>query len=805
MNGKWILALSMVVATAGWSAEPVSYSGIYPHLAMFNNEGECGTGAVVPFADRLWVITYGPHLPYGSSDKLYEIAPDLTRVVRPESIGGTPANRLIHRETNQLLIGPYVIDAQRRVRVIPFTAMPGRLTATARHLTDPAHKVYYATMEEGLYEVDVNTLAVKPLYADTNKPPASITALVGLPFSDLPGYHGKGGYSGQGRVIYANNGEQSADALKKPFIPSGCLAEWKDGAWKVVRRNQFTEVTGPGGIEGNPRPDTDPIWSVGWDHRSLMLMVLDGGKWTCYRLPKSSHSYDGAHGWNTEWPRIRAIGERDLLMTMHGCFWRFPRDFSASHAAGIRPRSNYLKVIGDFARWQDRLVFGCDDTAKSEFLNVRAAKGKIAGPGQSQSNLWFVDPDDLDRLGPVLGRGGVWVDEPVSANTASDPFLFAGYRYRGLHLAQKGTQPLVVTVEVDAAGTGQWRALRDVNVPAGAATWVEFDRADGGEWVRLRPHSDAAGVTAWFAYRGVDARPIEADPMFRGLAPIAAKDALGGMVRTRGDNLRTLALTTDTGYYELDANLKLKKVDDAAAADYSRQNTVIPQGILSVDAASVIYTDDAGARWRLPRGAAEFDAVTGKGVLRISREVATERDLFNAHGTFYELPAENAGGFAKVRPIATHNRRITDYCSYRGMVVLTGIVPGARGEHIVRSADGQAAVWLGVADDLWKLGKPVGHGGPWQGTAVKAGQVSDPYLMTGYDRKRLTLSHDRNQPLTVKVEVDATGDGHWMTYREFTMTNREPLVHQFPAGFNATWLRVSADHDATVTAQLVYE
>ena len=62
---------------------------------MFNNEGECGTGAVVPWADRLWVITYGPHLPFGSSDKLYEITSDLKQVVRPESVGGTPANLAI--------------------------------------------------------------------------------------------------------------------------------------------------------------------------------------------------------------------------------------------------------------------------------------------------------------------------------------------------------------------------------------------------------------------------------------------------------------------------------------------------------------------------------------------------------------------------------------------------------------------------------------------------------------------------------------------------------------------------------------
>jgi hypothetical protein len=94
------------------------------------------------------------------------------------------------------------------------------------------------------------------------------------------------------------------------------------------------------------------------------------------------------------------------------------------------------------------------------------------------------------------------------------------------------------------------------------------------------------------------------------------------------------------------------------------------------------------------------------------REVATERDLFNAMGTFYELPAENADGFAKNRPIASHNFRIHDYASYRGMLVINGCAQNAKeSEHIVRSKDGQAAVWVGVIDDLWEMGKPMGHGG----------------------------------------------------------------------------------------------
>src|SRR4051812_12280411 len=96
----WFAAIALLAASRG-SAEPRGVSGIYPSLAVFNNEGECGTGAVVPWANRLWVVTYGPHLPFGSSDKLYEITPVLEQIIRPESVGGTPANRMIHRETRQ--------------------------------------------------------------------------------------------------------------------------------------------------------------------------------------------------------------------------------------------------------------------------------------------------------------------------------------------------------------------------------------------------------------------------------------------------------------------------------------------------------------------------------------------------------------------------------------------------------------------------------------------------------------------------------------------------------------------------------
>ena len=79
--------------------------------------------------------------------------------------------------------------------------MPGRHTAIARHLTNPANKIYYFTMEEGVYEVDVETLQVTTLYLDSNITPGGNDG-----GSRLPSYHGKGAYSSQGRVVYANNG-----------------------------------------------------------------------------------------------------------------------------------------------------------------------------------------------------------------------------------------------------------------------------------------------------------------------------------------------------------------------------------------------------------------------------------------------------------------------------------------------------------------------------------------------------------------------------------------------------------------------
>ena len=59
----------------------------------------------------------------------------------PESVVGTYANRMIHAPTDQLMIGPHLIDTDGNVRTVR-ELVDVRITATAKHLRDPENMVY---------------------------------------------------------------------------------------------------------------------------------------------------------------------------------------------------------------------------------------------------------------------------------------------------------------------------------------------------------------------------------------------------------------------------------------------------------------------------------------------------------------------------------------------------------------------------------------------------------------------------------------------------------------------------------------
>ncbi len=701
--------------------------------------------------------------------------------MHPASVGGTHANRMIHRESGQLSIGPYLIDSGGAVRALDPTVVHGRLTATLRHLRDPQHRIYLLGMEEELYEVDVRTLEATQLH-DTDSIP-------------MPGTHAKGGYTAQGRIVYSNNGERGW----APGSDTGVLAECVEGEWRVVERAQFTEVTGPDGIGGG-KPD-GRLWCLGWDKRSVILKLLEAGEWRTYRLPKGSYTHDAGHGWYTEWPRIREVTDGALLMHMHGLFWEFPRTFSVSDASGLRPIACYEKMPVDYCAWNGRIVMGCNDASRFENRFV----------SQPSSNLWFGTMDDLRNFGEPAGWGGVWVGDSVESGEPSDPFLVAGFERVTLHLAHVAQYPLSVEVQADTGGNGAWRTLETVVLPAGGYRPLEIPRAWRAEWIRLVPRDASYGVSAYFhlssSYRARVARGSREVPLsFDGLAGIDDEGAeVGGIVRPRGGDLGTLHFLTEAGYYEAGANLTLSPTDDPEARDWLGANFALGEPDLAVDAASVVMTDESGRRWRLPKTDPRYDEPFTSGWPRGIREVVTERSLMNIHGTFYELPRPSSGGLERVKPICTHRKRITDFCSWRGLLVLAGTRADAEPDgHYVATEDGKAGLWFGNVDDLWRMGKPVGVGGPWKDAPVEAAEPSDPYLMTGYDRKRVELSHDSSEPVTFVLEVcfDYTG---WRRHATLTVAPGETVTHVFPAWFSAHWVRVVSDRPCGATAWFVYE
>lgn len=794
-----LMALGLLICTKGLTQvitpfvqsekNPVQISGVYPHLALFNegggapcngNGGETGIGAIIPWAGKLWMVTYSPHCPNGSSDKLYSVDKNLNIFMHPESVGGTPANRMIHKESNQLITGSYLIDSQGKVKTIPLTVMLGRMTSTARHLTDPANKVYFLDMEGMVYEADVHSLAVNKLF---NKP--------------VPGWHAKGGYTAQKQLIFANNGEHDKNDIKKEDLRAGdepknneemgVLATWDGKDWRIIERKQFTDVTGPGGIYGSP-DDAAPAWSIGWDKRSVILKLLDAGTWYTYRLPKATHTYDSRGGWYTEWPRIREIGNNKMLMDMHGMFYNFPKTFSRNNSSGLSPVSTHLRYIPDFTNWNGKLVIATDET--SVLQNPYA--------GRAQSNLGFGTPDDLKQWGASIGWGGPWMKDAVKAGEASDAFLVNGFGKKVLHISHDAAEPVSFSIETDKAGNNKWEKYKTLEVPAHGYRYLIFPVDFKANWVRVTADKICT-ASAFFHFTGHG--HTKTDAMFNSLAGIDETGTVNAnLIRpaNHNKNLQVLGTGADNKYAEV--NEKLEYIQPAADSSESVAKILQLKKDFETDEASVIVKDKSGS-FRLPKTSSVYDQPFTGGWPRGAREVESERSMLNAHDTFYEVARES--GFLSIRPVTTHKKKIVDFCTWRGLLVISGTKAGAKKDgHYFSDAGNTNGLWFGAIDDLWKLGKPVGEGGVWKNTEIKANEPSLLYLMTGYDKKKIMLTSDKDVTITLEVNVDLNG---WHTYNTIHIPAGKTIEHIFPDGFSAHWIRATADKNCTATAWLKYE
>lgn len=769
-----------------------SFSGIFPHLAVTNDlPTECGIGAVVNYGGRLYWITYPASGPKGGGAKLYSIDDSMDLVIHPESVGGTHANRMIHPATGKLIIGCYVIDTDGGIKSYDVARLFGRITGSGVSLTDPQQWAYLNTMEDGLYEVNVDTMEVRRLRRDIIWDLQKRETRLATAPQKMYGDHAKGGYTAQGVFILSNNAHK------------GVLAEW-DGKsdaqnpqnWKVIDRNKYTEITGPGGIAG-PTSEHDPVWALGWDDKSVLLNVRNDGKWTRLRLPKASYTQDADHGWYTEWPRIREIGNGHYLMCMHGMFYDFPAQFTPMQKNGIRPLCRHLKMISDWADFKGVLAFACDDA--TPFDNPLL--------GQQQSNLWFASYEDIRSLSEPLGFGGLYAHENVFCNEVSEPFFVGGFSNKVVHISNGDDIDIDFRIEHDPDGWGTWITLTTVSVPHNSYKQVLLP-AECGEWVRVVPERDATSSSVFFHLRMDRNIPVDGK-LAKGLRTASDKRAFyGGKVYpAKGADLKLQYFaeksedgrTVCLGMYEIGKELEMKTAE-------------IPEERPNLDAKafyepqvrdtghSYALIDRDGTVYHVAKNESCYDMLD----TRIVRETVTERSMINLGGTFFELPRPSSGGVRRMKPVTTHHRRITDFCSWRGMLVLTGVDTESESEHILRAPDG-TGLWLGNIDDLWRLGSPSGKGGPIKDGFLYCSQASEPFLTMGYRKIRAVFSHNLKENVRFAIDVDYMADG---TYGEWGAVNAVPgdqTEYVFPEGFSAHWIRIRPDKDCICTVEFMLE
>ncbi len=453
-------------------------SGVLPHLAVkadhLPRRTETGIGALMPWANRLWFVTYVAHKAgTGGGTGLFSVDDDLNITKHPESVVGTYANRMVHSPSTQIIIGPHIIDVDGIVRTFE-SLVDIRITATAEHLFDPQNKVYMLGMEGELFEADVNTLETRMI--------CDVTSALGMtqpgdPYHAQP--HFKGACSGHGRLVVANNTYEDADHLG--LAARGRLAEWDGETWTIIDTAQYNEVMGRQNIGS-------ALFATGQDRASAILKVFVQGRWDTYRLPKGTHTQD--HTVTTEWPRIREVESERWLMDVCGMFYELPAMQYGGKVWGVRPVCTHLRIIGDFCAWNGMLVLAGDQTTPINDSNPYV--------GQPQANLWLGKSDDLWSWGKPKGWGGPWYRTLVKAGEQSDPFLMTGFESKCLHLSHDSEGAVTFGILVDFHGDGVWNLLREITVPGQGYVAHCFEPGFCAHWVRLVADRDCEASAQFF-------------------------------------------------------------------------------------------------------------------------------------------------------------------------------------------------------------------------------------------------------------------------------------------------------------------
>jgi hypothetical protein len=168
--------------------------------------------------------------------------------------------------------------------------------------------------------------------------------------------------------------------------------------------------------------------------------------------------------------------------------------------------------------------------------------------------------------------------------------------------------------------------------------------------------------------------------------------------------------------------------------------------------------------------------------------------------TMIKRPESITGTFAN-RMVHTPSEQgliVPDFCFWRGMFVMAG------DQTDKGMGQPQSGLLFQNIDDLWGYGKPQGWGDVWQDDTLSSGQESDPFLMTGFDKKIIHFKNYGNQKVKFKIEIDFQGNNTWSEYKTVSVLPGAYQFEIFPDGYSAHWVRVTVDKTTVATVGFMY-
>ena len=448
-----------------------------------NNMSECGVGALIPWADRLYYSTYlampgdGAGTKIGYIDRNYA---DHT-VLQTDAIH---TGRFIHWETEQLCIGCVAVEKDGTAHTIS-DLLNVRVSGFAVHLSTPTTHVYALSMEGKLYSVNLTTYTATEIINIKTTLSQTYVHYKACWTHAAP-------FGSTDRVVCVSNVQSSATAALSGAVvavdPIGLTASVKlqDSAIEVA--GQYYPSNG--GI----------TYVIGKDHKSPFLGVManNNGAVFKYRFPQWTKAQD----WyiSQEWMRIRPVTTERFLMNAYGTWYNLSTWLNHSGAAGpenygvegtdypiLEPIARYVDTITDFCVFNGKFVIGTN--------NMSPHNGSFPNSGQANSAIKFSDIEDIWKGGKPIGRGYFWYKDSLTSGTASDAMLIRGYDKKSVQVYNGSASSIDITISV--VNYSDTYTLSTLTVAAGAFGTYQFPDGCGGDWVKLTPSATLNPITAW--------------------------------------------------------------------------------------------------------------------------------------------------------------------------------------------------------------------------------------------------------------------------------------------------------------------